>query len=604
MRAQKPEKKEKPEELIRAEQLSDKGKLNEALTLLNNYEQKEGLSHHDKASCHLLRCQILFWKGKHKELIKHAEQVYKESEGLENKFLKVDSLLLMVHALIWLDRIDEASDLITQGDELIKTIPQELTKDYKQREAYLAFLKGWFYKIKRNPDDADLALKHFEHSLALREELGIKHEIAESLGRMVWILCIFKGELDRALKYAERGLTLTKESNKTYYIAESLYAMALVQSFKGELDHSIRFFEQSFELFKELNNKMRMADARHNLCIDYKKRGELDRALECIEQSMTLNRELGRFKLLTSNYDYLIQILIDKGDLERAQISLHDMEQLNNKLKDKFTNLSYLLDKALVLKTSLRARDRGKAEEILTQLLENENLDYDLRYMALSNLCELLLTELRITNDQGVLEELTQFIGQLLDIAEKTGSYSILCETYLLQAKLSLLTFNIKKAQRFLTQAHQIAKKFGLNLLAKKIATETEDLLKKLDLWEKLEEEDAPMSDRMELARLDEKIVRMIQKRPVLPVQVSEEKIAVSKETKICLVCRGEILRFSYICECGAMYCESCARAVSDLENVCWACDVPIDYSKPVKPFKEEEERVKVEEKAKKNKEN
>jgi len=53
-------------------------------------------------------------------------------------------------------------------------------------------------------------------------------------------------------------------------------------------------------------------------------------------------------------------------------------------------------------------------------------------------------------------------------------------------------------------------KKFGLNQLAVKIANENEELLTKLDLWEKLKEEDAPMSDRMEVARLDEKIVKMI----------------------------------------------------------------------------------------------
>ena len=600
MSAQKPEKIEKPEELIRAEQLSDDGKLDEALTLLNNYEQKEGLSHHDKASCHLLQCQILLWQGKLKELIKHAEQIIKESEGLEDNFLKVDSLLIMTHALVMLEKLDEAFDLITQGEELIKVIPQDFAKAYKQKEAYLAFVKGLMYRFRIGPNDADLALEYLEHSLALREEVGIKHEIAESLCWMANSLCIFKGELNRALKYAERGLALAKESSKIYYIALSLFNMAMITSWQGELDRCIRFYEQSFIIFKELNNKDGMARALNALSNVYKMRGELDPALEAIEQAMTLNRELGKLRTLAWNHDYLIQILIDKGDIERAQISLHDMERLNNQLKDKQTNLWYLLDKALVLKTSLRARDRGKAEEILTQLLEDEDFIYEGRYIALLSLCELLLTELRITNDTRVLEELTQFIGQLLEIAEKSHSYWLLCETYLIQAKLSLLIFNIKKAQRFLTQAHQIAERFDLTQLTAKITNEKEDLLTKLDLWEKLEEEDAPMSDRMELARLDEKIVKMIQKRPVLPVQVSEEMVVIHKEKKICLVCRGEILRFSYICECGAMYCESCARAVSDLENECWACETPIDYSKPVKPFKEEEERVKVEVKPKK----
>ncbi len=516
VKKKKSEKIEKLEELIQAEQLIDEDKLDDALTLLNNLKQKKGLNNNDKASCRLLQYQILFWQGKYKELVKQAEQTYKENEEPEVNFFKVDSLLLMTRALVSVDKYDETSDLIKQGEELLKTIPQELTKAYKQREAYLALIKGFFYHKRRRANDADLALKHLEHSLAIREELGIKHEISESLCWMASTLCLSKGELNRALKYAERSLALAKESSKTYYIALSLYVMAIVYINQGELDCCIRFYEQSLELYKELNNKTRMAASLNNLSDSYKMRGELDLALECIEQSVALNRESGRLRALAINQDNLIQILIDKGDLERAQISLHDLERLNSQLKDKYINLIYLLDKALVLKTGLRARDRGKAEEVLTQFLEMEDLDYEFRYIGLLNLCELLLTELRITNDLEVLEELNQFIGRLLEIAEKSHSYMILCETYLLQAKLSLLTFNIKKSQRFLTQAHQIAEKFDLTQLTAKIANEKEDLIKKLDLWEKLKEDDAPMSNRIELARLDENIMKMIQKRTIL----------------------------------------------------------------------------------------
>jgi len=50
---------ENPETLVQAEELIDEGKLYEALKILSNYEQKEALNHHDKASCRLLQCQIL-----------------------------------------------------------------------------------------------------------------------------------------------------------------------------------------------------------------------------------------------------------------------------------------------------------------------------------------------------------------------------------------------------------------------------------------------------------------------------------------------------------------------------------------------------------------
>ena len=67
------------------------------------------------------------------------------------------------------------------------------------------------------------------------------------------------------------------------------------------------------------------------------------------------------------------------------------------------------------------------------------------------------------------------------------------------------------------------------------------------------------------------------------------------KEKKVCLVCKGKIGRFNnYICpECDVLYCENCARTLSELENMCWVCETPFDNSKPSKPFKKEKEEVK-----------
>jgi len=515
----------KPEELSKVNSLIDEGKLEEALTLLNNYKQNERLNHRDKASCCLLQCKILFWQGKLKELIKLAEQIYKESRGLENIFLKVDSLLIMTHALALLYRIAEAFDLIKQGEELIKTIPQKLTKAYKQREAYLAFIKGFLCSRRRlrDPHNTDLAFEYLGHSLALREELEIKHEIAEVLGEMAWIGLI-KGELNRALKYAERSLVLAKESSKKYYIASSYKFLGQILGAKGELDRGIRNYEQSLVLFKELNNKDRLAWVLNNVSNAYRIGGELERALECIGQSMALYRELGQLIQVANNYDYLIQILIDKGDLERAQISLHEMEQMKNQLKDEEINLWYLHNKALVLKASLRARDRVKAEEIYSQFLEDDNLDFEGKYTVLLNLCELLLTELRITNDQGVLDELKQFIGQLLEIAEKSHSHWIMGETYLLQAKLALLSLDLKEARRLLTQGQQVAEKYGLKLLAIKISNEHDELLKQLTIWENLEKSEATLTERLKLARINEQMDDMLQKRVVEPNEIQDEE--------------------------------------------------------------------------------
>ncbi|MFX1279231.1 MAG: tetratricopeptide repeat protein [Promethearchaeota archaeon] len=71
-------------------------------------------------------------------------------------------------------------------------------------------------------------------------------------------------------------------------------------------------------------------------------------------------------------------------------------------------------------------------------------------------------------------------------------------------------------------------------------------------------------------------------------IKITESEVVIQKEKKICIVCKSKVIKYFYVCECGAIYCENCARSISDLENLCWACNIPIDYSKPVKYVKKE----------------
>jgi len=82
------------------------------------------------------------------------------------------------------------------------------------------------------------------------------------------------------------------------------------------------------------------------------------------------------------------------------------------------------------------------------------------------------------------------------------------------------------------------------------------------------------------------------------PKKITEEEVSISKEKKICLVCKGKDSRKIYLCpDCNALYCLKCCDALTTMENACWVCESPFDESKPVKPYKKEEKEVLVEEK-------
>ncbi|MHA1535827.1 MAG: tetratricopeptide repeat protein [Promethearchaeota archaeon] len=516
--------KRKPQELILAKRLIDECKYDEADQLIKNFEEKGGHTLYDTVLCHLLNCELLLSQGLYKDVVKLAEQTYKESLGLGKNFLSVDILLIMANAQIWFFQSDKLHDIIKQGEELLKTLTHELPTEYKQREAYIAFLKGWFYITIK---DADQAIKQFELSISWREELGAKAEIAFSLVGISFVFIELKGNYDGALKYSERGMTVAEESGNKYCIGYCLKNMAIVYSLKGELDRSIMLYEQSLTIFNDLNNKDMVSSILNPLGSTYRMRGKFDRALECIEQAMAINRDIGRLRAQAVGYINLIQILIDKGDHERAQQYLHDLEELNNQLKNKKFNFWYLYEKALLLKKSPRTRNWAKAEEIFRQILEEVDLDYELIIQTLLSLCELLLIELRITNDSEVLDELNQFITRLLDLSNKSHSFWVLGETYLLQAKLSLISLNLEGARKLLTQGQEIAEKYGLDLLAKKISNEHDELLKQLEMWEKLKETKAPLAERMKLSRLNEQMDNMLRKRAVEPEEIKEEESVV-----------------------------------------------------------------------------
>jgi len=68
------------------------------------------------------------------------------------------------------------------------------------------------------------------------------------------------------------------------------------------------------------------------------------------------------------------------------------------------------------------------------------------------------------------------------------------------------------------------------------------------------------------------------------PQKITEEEVSIYRDKAICLVCKGVVANFSYICSnCKALYCNKCVKALMDMENVCWACDSQLDENKPIK---------------------
>ncbi|MFW9821267.1 MAG: serine/threonine-protein kinase, partial [Candidatus Thorarchaeota archaeon] len=239
-----------------------------------------------------------------------------------------------------------------------------------------------------------------------------------------------------------------------------------------------------------------------------------------LEESVNIFKQIGISGV--TSIDSLFHLALEEGDLELARKYLEQMWQIKD--RSKFSYIAYRLDNAVFLKNSPRAINRGKAEEMLKEIVEGEIVDYEITIIALLHLTDLLLDELQNTGDREIIDEIKPNLVKLLDLAEKNHSFPLLAEVYIFRARLALVTLELQEAQTLLTKAQNIAEKYHINNLAIRISTEHDDLLKKINKWEGIDEFNTSLSERMQLAGIRQQMEQLIHKRAVNPLEVLYEE--------------------------------------------------------------------------------
>ena len=148
MGKQELEKKVKPKEFIQAEKYIEEGEFDKALKLLNIFDKKNGIRHHDKLSCYYLKGQLLIWQGKYEEAIKISEEMYRLSQLYDYKLQSIDALVLLSHIYTYQYDDDKALNIIEQAEKILKKISLESPEPLLGRKAHLLYCQGLIFYHK------------------------------------------------------------------------------------------------------------------------------------------------------------------------------------------------------------------------------------------------------------------------------------------------------------------------------------------------------------------------------------------------------------------------------------------------------------------------
>jgi tetratricopeptide (TPR) repeat protein len=547
----------RPEELIRAEKLGDRGKVEEALEIVDKFEKKSKITPKEQLWALLLRGEVYTLKQQYKETVELGKRAYKLSTDLGMISESVQALILKTN-VVFLGEIDDALNSILKAEELLNSRIKNKTDNPLKIKGSLLHMKSWIFFYKGDVNAAlksalkcleltekidvkvahafiliclsqvyggigkeDTALEYGMKSLKLMEDMCFQVGMAVSL-TVIGYAYYMKGDLNKTIEITKKILSIQEVSDMTTVYA--LSTLGYSYSLKGELSKGLRYIKQSLNLANEIEHYALKLGNMQKIGELLWRMGETNQAVNYLNQSLKLSEKGGSDLMILTPLFYMVLINLDLNLPDQAQLYLERLQDLSDQYESKLISRAYQIAKAAVLKSAGRRRSSTEAEILLRKIVKDEILYPPIHINAIILLCELLIEELSIYNNPEVLEEINPLILKLLKIAENQHSYSWLAEGKLLQAKLALIQDNFEKTKQLLTEAQRVAEVHGLSLLAQKISNEHDTVLEKIDEWDKLKKEDAPMAGRIELASFDDVLNRLQGKQTIDPPELVDEE--------------------------------------------------------------------------------
>ncbi|MHA1675507.1 MAG: tetratricopeptide repeat protein [Promethearchaeota archaeon] len=489
------------------------GKFQEALELLKSLQPVDDYNEKLKAIFYTLNSEINIILGNYPKAYEFAEKGFQYAKKIDPCKESVDTFLNMAFIFGILGKREESMKLGEEIFEILQNLTNISESDRNQRLGLLFFYKGYNYN---SLGEIMYAIEVLEKSIVLLKKCNLQGNLARSYslcGGMYQTI----GEFSKALNYITLSQKICEEKESIQFIHSrwlNYIAQGVIYLQTGEVQLALESTKKALSLGRKYNNPSLIYETLNNLGGIYQYFGEWDRAIELLKESLTIAENIGGKSEIVGLLDTFFQLYIAMDDIPAAQQifskikSWWDLEKDNKKI-----DLIYRLNNAVLLRMSKRTRDLGVAQDIFTRIAQEEGVSVEFTQIATLNLCEMLLDEFKDTKNTDALEEFFSILARMQEAAEKQHSYPLWAESFLLEAKLSLITFNMKKARHSLTQAQQIAEKYGLKLLAIKISNEHDNLLKNLEVWNQMEKVNAPISERIEKIDFDDQISTMLKKK-------------------------------------------------------------------------------------------
>lgn len=499
---------------------SDNGELDEAI----NYYKKSfetSMSSKNKAdSIHPLAYIGFIYqkKGNLDEAINYQNQRLELSREINHAYGIFSSMCHLGNLYCQKGKLKQAITFYEEANELSK-------KAKNQKFLGLGYMGlGLCHK---ELGDFDRANRNFDIANGIFLKMDSQQLMTEILLQKGDIL-FRKGQIDTAIKMLRKALMKFDELGNVFAVAQTQQYLGNVYIIQDEIEQALISFNNALEHYKQTKSTIPMIQCIHRIGWVQWHAGNLQQAKEFLISSYTQAKEIQSIFTTVSSLLGLIIINTELDDIQTAKKYLKELIVIDELLKNKIVKVQTNLAKAIIYKTSSIERDKGKAEILFENVINEAVLFFPYTLMAILNLGELLLLNIKKSSDKDSLDKYKELVVKLYDLAKDQKLHTLLAESYWMQSQLAIIDGDGKKAQEFIEQANNLIEEKKLEGLKNRFSERKSFMRTQIPKISKIKKDEVPLSKLVDHLQLIEDI-KQTQKVVVKDLHKSESETAILK---------------------------------------------------------------------------
>ncbi|MFW9854893.1 MAG: tetratricopeptide repeat protein [Candidatus Thorarchaeota archaeon] len=354
-------------------------------------------------------------------------------------------------------------------------------------------------------------INYMKKAIAIGEKADLPYILTKLYNDMGNMYCEI-GDLEKGISSIHKSIAIALTTEKPYLCCQ-YGTLSEIHLRKGELDEALKYGEQALQVVEERCTLWAVACYHEVLGRVYFKAGNNERAAELITKAKKIRMDTEMYHSVGYDLKDLALIELSQNNIDGAKFQYEQLKELYNQTRSE--RIAYFCEftDALLTMQGKRVRNLARSQAIFKKLLTIQNLSAYEKIDIYLNLCSLLILELKIAEDDEVINELHGLTDEMYQIADNLKSNSLLAEILAIKAQIWLIRGNIEKALEKVDEARSVVQNLGQARLEERIVHIKNEIQENYMEWKNIVAANSSFGTKIEKSMIENYIADSIKVR-------------------------------------------------------------------------------------------